>query len=84
MKNKIVAAVLAWFLGYLGIHCFYLGQNTKGIIYLAVSGVGILFCWLILPAFLLCITGLLAFIDFILILVMSDEEFNRKFNPQIN
>ena len=31
-KNKIVAALLAFFLGWLGIHKFYLGKTTAGII----------------------------------------------------
>ena len=35
-KSKIVAALLAFFLGGLGIHKFYLGKNTAGIIMLAV------------------------------------------------
>ena len=33
-KNKIVAALLAFFLGTLGIHKFYLGKTTAGIIML--------------------------------------------------
>eukprot|EP01030_Chromulinospumella_sphaerica_P025156 gene25156-25278_t len=33
-KNKIVAALLAFFLGWLGIHKFYLGKTNAGIIML--------------------------------------------------
>ena len=44
-KQKLVAALLALFLGGLGIHHFYLGDNKKGIIYLAVNlGGGMLTC----------------------------------------
>ncbi len=39
-KNKLVAALLALFLGGLGIHKFYLGRTGWGIIYL-------LFCLII-------------------------------------
>lgn len=31
-KDKITAAVLAFFLGSLGIHNFYLGENKKGVV----------------------------------------------------
>ncbi|WP_366940433.1 TM2 domain-containing protein [uncultured Prevotella sp.] len=37
MRNKTVAAVFAIFLGWLGIHCFYLGKKVRGIIYLLIS-----------------------------------------------
>ncbi len=64
-KNRIAAALLAFFLGGFGIHKFYLGQIGLGIVYL-------LFCWTFIPA-------VVAFIEFILLLVMSDAEFNRKY-----
>ena len=64
-KSKLVAALLALFLGGFGIHKFYLGRIGWGIIYL-------LFFWTFIP-------GLIAFIEFILLLVMSDEDFNRKY-----
>lgn len=39
-KNRIVAGLLAIFLGSLGIHNFYLGFNNRGLIQLLVSVVG--------------------------------------------
>lgn len=36
-KSKLIAALLGIFLGSLGIHNFYLGYNTKGIIQLSVT-----------------------------------------------
>lgn len=66
MKSKITAALLAFFLGGLGIHKFYLGQTGMGIVYL-------LFFWTGIPA-------LVAFVEAILLLVMSDDEFNRKYS----
>jgi TM2 domain-containing membrane protein YozV/ribosomal protein L40E len=63
-KNKIAAALFAFFLGSFGAHKFYLGQIGRGILYL-------LFCWTFIPT-------ILSFIEFILLLVMSDETFNRK------
>lgn len=66
MKNKITAALLAFFLGSFGAHKFYLGQTKKGIIF-------ILFAWTTIPA-------ILAFIDFIVFLSMPDEKFNDQYN----
>ena len=43
MRNKTTAALLALFVGWLGIHKFYLGEMGKGIVYL-------LFCWTLIPA----------------------------------
>lgn len=64
-KSKLVAALLALFLGGFGIHKFYLGRVGQGILYLV-------FCWTFIPA-------LIAFIEAILLLVMSDEKFNQKY-----
>lgn len=69
-KNKLVAALLAFFLGSLGIHNFYLGATTAGIIQLAAT---ILTCG---------IAGVLAFVEFILLILMSDDEFERRYNQR--
>lgn len=70
MKSKTTAAILAFFLGGLGVHKFYLGQNGLGILYL-------IFCWTFVPAFI-------AFIDCILLLIMSETAFNEKYNKSFN
>jgi len=64
-KNKLAAALFAFFLGGFGIHKFYLKQVGLGIAYL-------LFCWTFIPA-------VLGFIDGVLLLLMSDENFNQKY-----
>jgi len=66
MKSKFTAAILALFLGGLGIHRFYLGQNTLGILYLV-------FCWTFIPA-------LIALFDFFIFIFMSEDSFNYKYN----
>lgn len=43
-KQKLVAALLGIFLGWLGIHRFYLGYNTIGIIQLCLGVAGVLTC----------------------------------------
>ena len=58
-SKRMTAALLAFFVGGLGIHKFYLGHNTAGIIYLLTCG--------------LC--GIAPLIDFILYLTKSDDEF---------
>lgn len=66
MKNKTTAALLAFFLGGLGAHRFYLGQIGYGFAYL-------LFCWTMIPIFI-------ALIDFIVFLTMDEQNFNNKYN----
>ena len=64
-KSRIATALLALVLGTFGAHKFYLGQLGWGIIYLAL-------CWTAIPT-------IVGFIEFILFLIMSDEEFDRKY-----
>lgn len=64
-KSKIAAAMLALFMGGFGIHKFYLGQAMQGVLYL-------LFCWTLIPA-------LFAFFEFIILLTMRDDAFERKY-----
>ncbi len=70
MKNKMTAGLLALFLGGLGVHKFYLGENGIGVVYL-------LFCWTGIPA-------IIAFIEGIILLTMSDDDFNEKYNCNAN
>lgn len=67
-KKKVVAALLCFFLGMLGIHRFYLGYTTLGIVQLALTIVG--FITLILGVGLLMLIGISVwvFVEFILIL----------------
>jgi len=66
MKSKATAILLAFFLGGIGGHKFYLGQTGMGVLYL-------LFCWTFIPS-------LVALFEFIGLILMSEEDFNRKFN----
>lgn len=68
-KSKVTAGVLGILLGGLGIHHFYLGSSTAGIICIVAS----------------CCVGLgsvLGLIEGIMLLVMSDEEFDAKYNAR--
>ncbi|MEI9993820.1 MAG: TM2 domain-containing protein [Rhizomicrobium sp.] len=63
-KSKVVAGVLALFLGGLGVHRFYLGQ-WWGIFYL-------LFCWTFIPS-------IVAFIEAIVFFVTDDASWEAKY-----
>lgn len=65
-KNRISAALLALFLGGIGIHKFYLGQKGQGILYLV-------FFWTGLPM-------LISIFEGIGLLLMSDANFSKKYN----
>jgi len=64
--DKTALALLAFFLGGLGAHKFYLGKTGQGILY-------ILFCWTGIP-------GLIAFIEFIIYLCTPREEIAQKYS----
>lgn len=72
-KNKIVAALLAFFLGGFGVHKFYLGKTTAGVIMLICGTIGLL---LIIPALVIY---LIAFIEFIIYLVKDDQQFYDEY-----
>lgn len=64
-RNRIIAAILAFFLGSFGIHRFYLGQIGLGFLYL-------LFFWTAIP-------GIVGFIEGIIFITMSDEDFALRY-----
>ena len=50
-RSKLAAALLALFLGGLGLHRFYLGRPLSGVVYLV-------FCWTFVPALIGLVEGL--------------------------
>ena len=69
-KSKLVAALLALFLGVFGVHKFYLGCNKAGIIMLLCFFPGML-----LFGIPMIIISVVAFVEFIIYIIKSDEEF---------
>ncbi len=63
-KNKITAILLCFFLGGMGFHRFYLGKIGTGLLMLITFG-----------GF-----GIWTLIDFIILLTISDEDFEEKYN----
>ncbi len=68
-RNKYVAAVMAFVIGTLGIHRFYLGRTGLGIVMLVLS----------ITVIGLVISAPWALIDMIRYLLMSDEEFAGRY-----
>ena len=65
-SKRIAAGILALLLGSLGVHKFYLGYTNAGLLMLLLTcctGIG----------------GIIAFVEGILYLVMSDEEFIQTY-----
>jgi TM2 domain-containing membrane protein YozV len=65
-KDKIVAGILAILLGSLGIHHFYLGNITTGIIYILLACVGV--------------SPILGLVDGIIYLTKPDDQFQRNYH----
>lgn len=98
-KEKIVAILLALFLGTLGIHAFYLDNKRHGLTLLMLTLFGP-FCALLIGvligiiiageaaaafAVLFAVISILipfvwAFVDFIKLCVIPDDDFNSKYN----
>lgn len=64
-NKKVMAGVLALLLGYLGVHKFVLGYKKEGLIQIAAT---IVTCG---------VAGIIPFIEGIIYLTKSDEEFYR-------
>lgn len=65
-KNKNIAWTLAFFLGWLGLHKFYLEKNLLGVIYLV-------FIWTWIPS-------ILWLIEWIMFWSMKQDEFDKNYN----
>jgi TM2 domain-containing membrane protein YozV len=65
-KTKGITMLLAFFLGGVGVHRFYLGRVTSGLLYL-------LFSWTFIPASL-------ALLEIIRLAFMDREVFDLKYN----
>lgn len=71
-NSKVVAGLLALFLGVFGVHKFYLGCTTAGIVMLAVFLFG--FILLGIPSFIIAI---IAFVEALIYFFKSDDDFEE-------
>ncbi len=73
MKNKTTAALLSLILGVFGVQFFYLGR----------IGLGMFMCMLTFFAGKPQIAAFVGFINFIILLTKSDNDFNKKYNKDL-
>lgn len=66
-RNNIVAGIFALLFGYLGIHYFYMGKIGGG------------FICILLELVTCGVWSIVTFIQGIVFMCMSNEDFNRKF-----
>jgi TM2 domain-containing membrane protein YozV len=66
-KNKMVAGLLAIFLGGFGVHHFYLGSTMAGVVTIVAC------CGF---------SNILGIVEAIMLLTMSDSDFDAKYNAR--
>ncbi|WP_212744898.1 TM2 domain-containing protein [Hymenobacter jeollabukensis] len=71
-KSQLTALLLELFLGFLGVHRFYLGYTGRGILYIAL----LLTSWLIIPFFVLAV---LTTIDLVMIITGDLKPKNGEY-----
>ena len=78
-NKKMLAGLLAIFLGTFGVHKFILGYNKEGIILLGIFLVSLPLTCIIIGAFTMYIPGIIGLIEGIIYLTKSDEEFYNTY-----
>lgn len=78
-NKKMLAGLLAIFLGSLGIHKFILGYQKEGIIMLVITVIGIVLSCIGIGIFVVWAMGLVGLIEGIMYLTKSDEEFYNTY-----
>jgi len=66
--SKVALLLLAFFLGGIGAHKFYLGKNWQGVLYL-------LFFWTYIP-------GIIALVEFIIYAFTSSGRLNEEYSAE--
>jgi len=69
-KSRGIAGLLALLLGFIGLHYFYTGKTTAGVVFLVIS---ILSCALLAP-----LVWLISVIQGVLFFTMTQDEFEQK------
>ncbi|MBP5687557.1 MAG: NINE protein [Muribaculaceae bacterium] len=76
-KSRGIAALLAILVGAIGVHYFYLGKTTPGIVFLVAS--------LLTCGILATVTSIISLIQGIMMFTMSQQEFEDKYtNPAVS
>ena len=72
LPSRVICAILAIFLGWVGAHKFYLGRTGQGILYLCLA----LFTCGVIPA-------IIGFCEGLTYLSMNNEAFRVKYNVKV-
>jgi len=78
-NKKMLAGLLGIFFGGLGIHKFILGYTQEGLILLGIFLISFPLMCLLIGAFTMYIPILIGFIEGIIYLTKSDEEFYQTY-----
>lgn len=73
-KNKIVAAVLAFFLGVFGVHNFYLGYTKRGAYQLGLTIAGFVLSFVGIGVFIVMGVSVWALVEFVMILIATPDQ----------
>ncbi len=79
-KSKIVVALLAFFLGTLGVHRFYTGKIGTGIAMAVLTIIGWITMYFVVGYFLVAGVGIWALVDFVMALM---GKFTDKYGRPI-
>ena len=78
-KSRLATALLAWFLGTLGLHRFYIGKIGTGLAILILGVVGWATTWILGFGFVfITIAGIWVFIDFVLTVIGEMKDSQSK------
>ena len=78
-NKKILAGLLAIFLGWAGIHKFILGYQKEGIIMLVLSVIGLALTCIGIGFFITWAVGIIGLVEGIIYLTKSDEDFYNTY-----
>ncbi|HJG84686.1 MAG TPA: TM2 domain-containing protein [Weissella thailandensis] len=78
-RSKVIALLLAFFLGSFGAHNFYLGRKGIGLTQLILTIVGYALVFVLIGFLPLAIVGIWIFVDMIQILMTSESDFDWSF-----
>lgn len=73
-RSRVAAALLAFFLGSLGAHKFYIGKNGAGLVMLLISVTGF-----VLAGVPTMVMGLIALVECVIYLTMSQADFEAAY-----
>lgn len=84
MKDKTIAAILAFFGGIVGLHRFYLGQQGLGFLHIVIFALAMAAGPTVFFVLALSLAMIFGIIDAISFLSMDQREFDSKYNHKVN